>query len=105
MHAPVCKLFWTWTMIAVFTMGALVLVIVVWKIVSHKIKLAAALKAEEQRAHVDRDAIAAKSWDGDKAYSADLGGDEVERRIREAVDQRRAASPPFPNLAPPDRRE
>ena len=106
MRAPVCRPFWTWTMIAVLTIGALVLTVVIWKIVSYRIKLAAALKAEEQRAHVDRDAIAARSWDGDKAYSAELSTDEVERRIREAVDQRRAASPPFPDLAPsPDRRE
>jgi hypothetical protein len=104
MHAPVCKLFWTWTMIAVFTTGALVLIVVVWKIVSYKIKLAAALKAEEQRAYVDRDAIAAKSWDGDKAYSAELGSEEVERRIRDAVEERRTAHPPFPNLTPPDSR-
>jgi hypothetical protein len=82
---------------------ALLLVAVVWKIVSYKIKLAAALKAERQRALIDRDAIAASSWEGDKAYSAELGGEEVERRIREAVEQRRAASPPFPNLNPPDR--
>lgn len=103
MQAPVCRPFWTWTMIAVFTIGTLLLVVVVWKIVSYKLKLAAALKAERQRAHVDSDAIAARSWDGDKAYSAELGGDEVERRIREAVEQRRAASPPFPDLTPPDR--
>jgi hypothetical protein len=103
MQAPVCRPFWTWTMIAVFTIGALALIVVVWKIVSYKIKLAAALKAEERRAHVDRDAIAERSWDGDKAYSAELSSDEVGRRIREAVEQRRAASPPFPDLTSPDR--
>ncbi len=106
MQAPVCRPFWTWIMIAVFTIGALVLIVVVWKIVSYKIKLAAALNAERQRAHIDSNAIAERSWDGDKAYSAELSSDEVERRIREAVEQRRAASPPFPNLVPPpDRRE
>lgn len=102
MQAPACKPFWTWIMIAVFTIGALLLVAVAWKIVSYKIKLAAALKAERQRAQIDSDAIAARSWDGDKAYSAELGSEEVERRIREAVEQRRAASPPFPDLTPPD---
>jgi hypothetical protein len=105
MQAPVCKPFWTWTMATLFAIGALLLIVVIWKIVSHRIKLAAALKAEERRAHIDHDAIAAKSWDGDKAYSAELGSEEVERRIREAVEQRRAESPPFPNLVPPDRRE
>jgi hypothetical protein len=103
MHAPVCKPFWTWTMAVLFAVCALLLIVVIWKIVSYRIKLAAALKAEQGRAHVDSDAIAARSWDGDKAYSAELGGDEVERRIREALEQRRAASPPLPDLTPPDR--
>jgi hypothetical protein len=103
MQAPVCRPFWTWAMIAVFAIGALLLIVAVWKIVSYKMKLAAARQAERRRAHVDTDAIAQRSWDGDKAYSAELGGDEVERRIREAVEQRRSESPPFPNLIPPDR--
>jgi hypothetical protein len=98
MQAPVCRPLWTWAMIAVFTISALLLIVVVWKVVAYKVKLAAALKAEQQRAHVDSEAIAARSWDGDKAYSAELSADEVERRIREAVEQRRAASPPFPDL-------
>ena len=98
MRVPVCKPFWTWVMIAVFTFGALMLIVIAWKIVSYQIKLAAALKAEAARAYIDHDAIEAKRWDGDKAYSAELGGEEVERRIREAVEQRRAASPPFPDL-------
>jgi hypothetical protein len=33
-----------------------------------------------------------------------MDDEEVERRIREAVDRRRAASPPFPDLVPPDHR-
>jgi hypothetical protein len=103
MQAPACNPFWTWTMIAVLAIGALLLIVVVWKVVSYKIKLAAALQAERRRAHIDSDAIAARSWDGDKAYSAELSSDEVERRIREAVEQRRAESPPFPDLTTPDR--
>ena len=105
MQAPVCKPFWTWVMIGAFAFSGLIVLVIVWKIMSYRIKLAAALRAEEQRAHVDHEAIAAKRWDGDKAYSAELGDEEVERRIREAVEQRRAASPPFPNLVAPDRRE
>ena len=46
MQAPVCRPFWTWAMIAVFIIGALLSIVVVWKIVSYKLKLAAALKAE-----------------------------------------------------------
>lgn len=64
-------------------------VFITWKIISYKIKLAAALRTEEERKRVDVAAIDARSWDGDKAYSAELGGEEVERRIREALDLRR----------------
>jgi hypothetical protein len=103
MHALACRPFWIWTMIAVLATGALLLIVAVWKIVSYKIKLAAAWQAKRLRAHVDSDAIAQRSWDGDKAYSAELGSDEVERLIREAVDQRRSENPPFPKLIPPDR--
>ena len=103
MQAPVCKTFWIWVMVAVFTVGALLLAAVLWKIAAHKLKLATALKAERERARVDSAAIAARSWDGDKAYSAGLSGEEVERRIREAVEERRAASPPFPDITLPDR--
>jgi hypothetical protein len=104
-QAPECKPFWTWVMIGFLAFGALVLVVMASKIVSYKFRLAAALKAEEQRARVDHDGIAAGRWDGDKAYSAELGGEEVERRIREVVEQRRAASPSFPDLISPNRRE
>ena len=103
-QTPVCKPFWTWVMIASLALGALTLIVVIWKIVSYRIKLAAALRAEQERARIDHDAIAARKWDGDKAYRTALGGEEIERRVRDAVEQRRAASPPFPDLVPPDRR-
>ena len=104
MQTPICEPFWTWVMIALFSSSALIAIVVAWKFVSYRMKLAAALKAEAERARIDHDAIAARNWDSDKAYSTELGGEEIERRIREAVDQRRAASPPFPDLIPPDRR-
>ena len=102
MQAPACKTFWIWVTAGVLAIGALLLAAVVWKVVSYKLRLAAALKAERERARVDGAAIAARSWNGDKAYSAELGPEEVERRIREAVDERRAASPPLPEITLPD---
>ena len=92
LQVPVCRPFWTWVMIAVLAFVAVICLVAIWKVVTYRIKLAAALKAEEARARIDYDAIATRSWDGDKAYSADLGGDEIERRIREAMEQRRAAN-------------
>ncbi len=87
-QAPVCKPFWTWAMVGLFAVGVLTAVVIVWKIVSYKFKLAAALRAQAERDRVDHDAIEAGKWDGDKAYSAELGGEEVERRIREVVNRR-----------------
>jgi len=89
MQTPICKPFWTWAMIGLFAVGALTAIVVVWKVMSYKLKLAAALRAQAERERVDHDAIDAGRWNGDKAYSAELGGEEVERRIREAVNKRK----------------
>jgi hypothetical protein len=85
LQAPVCRPFWTWTMIGLFAIGALGAIIVIWKIISYKLKLAAALRAQAKRERVDHDAIEGRRWNGDTVYSADLGQVEVERRIRETV--------------------
>lgn len=97
MQAPVCAPFWRGVVVAALACVALAALVVAWKIVARRIKLAAALSAEKERARVDHDAIAARSWDDDKAYSAEIGSGEVERRIREAVDERRTTNkPPSP---------
>jgi hypothetical protein len=96
-EAPGCSFFWTVTLSAFLGTGALIALVIVWKVVSYRRKLAVALRAQEERDKVDYDAIADRRWDANKAYSAELGAAEVERRIREAVDQRRAANkPPSP---------
>ncbi len=48
-QAPVCKPFWTWVAIACATAGTLGLAGIAYRIVSYRIKLAAALRAEEER--------------------------------------------------------
>jgi hypothetical protein len=84
-QAPACRLFWTWVMAACFAIGVLAALVVVWKIVSHKLKLAAALRAQAERERIDHDAITAAKLPGDKTYSGELSAEEIERRIREAV--------------------
>jgi hypothetical protein len=97
MQAPVCGPFWNGAMVAAFACVAVAALVVAWKIAAYLLKLAAALRAEKERARVDHAAIAARTWDSDKAYRAEVGGSEVERQIREAVDERRAANkPPSP---------
>lgn len=92
--APACRPFWTLAMFAFFGIGGLIVIVIAWRIVSHRLKLAAALRAEQERAKIDYAAIAARRWDAEKAYNTDLGTDEVERRIREVVEQRQAANKP-----------
>jgi flagellar biosynthesis/type III secretory pathway M-ring protein FliF/YscJ len=97
LQAPVCRPFWGWVVALATACLALIATILAWKIVVYRIRLGAARRAEKERNRVDSDAIAARSWDGNKAYSASLGADEIERRVREAVDERRAANkPPSP---------
>lgn len=98
LRAPVCRPFWTWIAVALLSLGALAITLTAWKYFSYRRKLAAAAAAEAARAHVDHDAIAARRWDSEKAYGSDLGHEEIEKRIRDAVDERRSANPPFPTL-------
>jgi hypothetical protein len=93
-QAPACRPFWTLALFAFFGIGALVVLVIAWRVVSYRRKLAAALRAEQERAKVDHDAIADRRWDADKAYSTELSAEEVERRVREAVEQRHAANKP-----------
>ena len=88
-QVPACRPFWTWVLTAVLVVGALTVLIVGWKIISYRQKLAAALRAEAARQYVDVEAIDAKRWDGAKAYGAELAGEELKRRIRDAEDKRR----------------
>ena len=90
--APICRPFWTWVIIASFVIGGLLTIAIAWKIASHRRKLAAALRAEQQRARVDHDAIAARKWYGDDVPTGELSSEDVDQRIREAVEQRRAGS-------------
>jgi len=69
-QAPACRPFWTLAMFAFFEIGALVVLVIAWRVVSYRRKLAAALRAEQERAKVDHDAIAARRWDADKAPMA-----------------------------------
>ena len=52
MQAPICRPFWTWVMIAFLAVGALVTIWVAVKIITYRIKLAAALNAEAERMRI-----------------------------------------------------
>lgn len=85
-HAPVCQPFWSWATGALLGIVILAVVWAVAKFISYRIKLAAALRAEEEREAVaDEDTMREHTWDGDKAYQTDLPAEEVERRIKDAL--------------------
>ena len=93
LQAPVCRPFWTWTLITTFSLCALFLVTLVWKVVAYRSGLAAALAAQRERERIADEATMSNArWDDEKAYSAELGAEEIDRRIREAVDQRRVGN-------------
>ena len=95
-QTPICKPFWTWAMIGLSAFSALMALVIVWKVISYKRKLAAALRAQAERERIDEDAIEAKKWEGDKAYRTDVySPDEIDGRVRNAVNVHRARNTPF----------
>jgi len=95
-QTPICKPFWTWIMISLFAFGAVVAIVIVWKVISYKLKLVAALRAQAERDRVDPDAIETAKWDDGKAYSTDeYSPDEIDGRVRNAVNEHRARNTPY----------
>ena len=87
--SPVCGAFWQRAIIGVVIIGVIVVCGAALKYFSYRRKYAAALRAEEERNAIDEEAIKAHSWTGEKAYTTALGDQEIERRVREGIAQRR----------------
>jgi len=49
MNAPICRPFWTWVVMGCGAVAALGIVFVAVRLVSYRVKLAVALRAEEER--------------------------------------------------------
>src|SRR5262245_9049971 len=95
--APACRPFWTWSIAVLLGAVGLALLWIGFKLISYQMKLAAAAKAEAERARIaDADTMRAHEWDGDKAYQTSLPADDVERRIKEALVARRNEGRPPP---------
>ena len=90
LHAPACTPFWTWIAIGATVSGLLAVIWALAKLVSYKLKVAAALRAEETRMRVaDANTMENALWEGERAYPKDEGGDSVEFRIRAALAKRK----------------
>ena len=93
MYGTVCRPFWTWVVIGVFAFGLLMLLMAVWHLVAYQLKVKAALRAQQERDRVaDEETLASVRWVGDDVLVGAPGRDNVEGRIRDALDQRRAGN-------------
>ena len=96
-QARVCRPFWTWVTIALIGIGGLVLLWVAVKLISYKLKLRAARNAEAERmAIADPDTMDSHRWKGDSAYQDHVSAEDVRRRIKEALVERRNEGKPPP---------
>ena len=90
LQAPSCKPFWTWIAIAAVTSGVLALIWAAAKLVSYKLKYAAARRAEEARMKIaDEETMRKALWEGDRAFPKDEGAGNVELQIRAALAKRK----------------
>jgi MFS superfamily sulfate permease-like transporter len=81
---------WTWIAIGIVAAIPLSILFLLWKVESYKRELAASVAAVRRDECVpEEDAVKDAQWNGDKAYCTDLPFEEVERRIREALDLHR----------------
>ena len=89
-QTPACAPFWTWSIIGLFAFSVVTLFIASRKISSLMLKRAAARQAQENRDRLpDEYTLRQLKWPGDTAHDGELEDKEIERRVREAVDQRR----------------
>lgn len=63
--APVCRDFWFWVFVAFISILALVLFFLIKRVVSHVLKVRAAIAEQERRDAIDYDAIDAHRWKED----------------------------------------
>ena len=87
--SSVCESFWERIILGFIALGAIAVLAGLFKFFSYRRKFAAALRAQAERDAIDDEAIRARIWNGDKAYQTDLSSDEIERRVRDGIEERR----------------
>ena len=87
-----CEPYWRTAIGSIVALGAIVVLLCVLKYWSYRRKYAAALRAQEERERIDEFGIKENLWDGDKAYSRELSDEEVEKRIKAALEERRRSN-------------
>jgi hypothetical protein len=90
--STVCGPFWQRIIVGVIVIGCVGVLFGAWKYYRYRRAAIVARIAEWEREQADVSAIKESTWDGDKAYQSELPDAEVQRRIREGLDQRRASN-------------
>lgn len=71
---PVCQPMWIWAMLGALAFAAVMLTMIIWQLVSYRLKVKAAFEAEARRQAVDYDAIRERKWPGEEV-KLDLNAD------------------------------
>lgn len=88
--APVCHSLWETVMYASGAIGILLAGWFVWKLVDHKQKLAAALRAQQARERVaDEATMRAHTWVEPADIAADVTDPHLAKKIRAELEQHR----------------
>jgi len=89
MSAPACKSFWTWTTVAAIAIGLIVLwKLLAWLLQPFRLWLADRRRRAREQEVADADTMARFKVDDNKLFSAP-GQDDVQKRIRDALDQKK----------------
>lgn len=90
MSAPACHGLWEYVMYASYCIGVLLAGWFVWKLVDQKQKLAAALKAQQEREKTASPAVMRQhSWTDPADIAADVTDPHLAKKIRQELEQQR----------------
>lgn len=90
MSAPACRPFWENVMYASAVIGLLLAAWAVWKLIDHRLKYAAALRAQAERDRVaDAETMKQHAWVEPADIAADVTDPHLAKKIRQELEQRR----------------
>lgn len=88
--APACYSLWQTVMYASAAIGLLLVSGFIWKLIDHKLKLAAALRAQQERERVaDQTTMREHTWVEPADIAADVTDPHLAKKIRAELDQQR----------------
>lgn len=90
MSAPACHSLWETVMYASATIGLLLAGWFIWKLIDQKRKLAAALRAQQERERIaDAATMRQHTWTGPADIAADVTDPHLAKKIRQELEQQR----------------